>query len=461
MAFRPPGSRFRKFLGADHVWGLHWPGVPLIYSALLPLLPWSVALWLCLFIGMVGILAWQTYRLITHYVEDRWLAAAGATIVLADRTLFGIMLMSRTEALSLVVLTALASLLRRWHPPAAGTRRRVAAAGLCFFLLPMLHPMLLPIGGMLCLYAAARAWQRGQNAHGLAYTVSFVAGTMALAGWFYFQPDAWLQFQTNARANYQPFSWGASFANHLLASAPTYTNVPLFLLAFSACVALWPAWWRKFRSLPLADDATNAPETAQANDWGIPLGIFLSGIASAQLFPNQLYHVIVLPFTILLAIEAFRQLARRWLRPAAMGWVALAVLAFAALHGAFWFTRTTKYFQGGRPHLRAEASAIYHSLPANRRIVAPTIMWREGIVDPNRFLLNTLPFPSAPQVRQAYEEYVFKQMQPGDLLVISRLQKPAMLNPLPPAEWEYVQSYEHHLPGKNYWGYDLKLYRKR
>ncbi len=65
-----------NFLGADHTWGLHWPGAPLIYSILFSLFAWvplpifRVALFIVIWLALAGL----TFRLVKVYLGSSALA---------------------------------------------------------------------------------------------------------------------------------------------------------------------------------------------------------------------------------------------------------------------------------------------------------------------------------------------------------------------------------------------------
>ncbi len=278
----------------------------------------------------------------------------------------------------------------------------------------------------------------------------WILGVASLIFWFILQPDAWRQFQINAAANKQAFAWGGTYIKHLYHYAPLYGVLPLHLAAAAMVMRVW-------RGRASQHSVNNV---VYRRVWFWPAFSCVLGFAVSQIFPNPLYFAILLPVVVLLAAGFIQDLLSR-LAPANCPVAAGFLLAISFYQGAHWITRGWKFFVAGRPNLRNEISLIFDSLPPANLVLIPDILWEDALAKPvQRFLLYTLPYGTS-EAHVAYEHYAFGQVRPGDLLLTNHFQSTPLHTSLDPKAREELDHFQHLLPGRVSWGYDLHLYRRR
>lgn len=434
-----------SFEGADHLWGLHFPGALLLYRALFAVLPFhggaAVGLFVALWAALALAVGWAALQLTG---EGFW-GAASAAVVLADRSMFEVAAAQRPEFVAALALFLSVMVVARIPPFRGGAGLAGAFCG--FFLIALAHPVTLVAGAIMCLslaWLSPRAGGCPRRTAGWALA-GYAAGCAALVLWFALQPKAWSTFRDHAGRALVPYSYGTAFWRALQEFYyPTFTGHVLWILGGLAAVrALWPGTGDRGGE----GDARRVCAVA-----------LLACALAEQKFYNVNYLGVALPEAVVISALFLHD---REGRPGSAWRRGFRVLVCAAIlaHGLFWGTRTLKFLEDGRPDLRRELAGIAESLPTGRRILVPEVLWEEAIRNPGRFMMNTLPYHASVQRRRAYEAYAYAGLRAGDLVILDRLQSNAPAAVLPKPGWALVGTYRHVLPGRTEWGYDLSVWR--
>jgi hypothetical protein len=433
-----------NFSGSDRVWGLHFPGVPLLYSVVFSCLRFRPELAVLMFMVLWAALAASTGWLAFRVTGQGFWAVAAAAVILADRSLFAIAQAQRPEFITaldlLLVWMALADI---WPLRGAG---RHLGAGVAFLLLPLLHPVTLVFGAIACAFLVLRAMRRSQR-DGMpvaAPCTGYAAGCAALFLWFYLQPDAWSQFCDHANARRIAYTFGRMFFRSLQQFYfPVFTGYVLIGAALIAAVSALIPW------------LLGRPQANRVTLVGAVILVLCALIQ--QNFQNGLYLTLYLPVCVVFAMGLLARLESAGERGR---WVRVLACAAIAVHGVFWAGRTFRFFQSGRPHIREELTRIVEELPKGRRILIPEGLWEAAIRDPSRFDLNTLPQVASPGRRRAYEALVYGRLSAGDAVVVDRLQLNQPVTDFLHGGWTKGKQFTHVFPGRTEWGYDMTVWIK-
>jgi hypothetical protein len=433
-----------NFSGSDHVWGLHFPGAPLLYSVVFSCLRFrpelAVLMFMILWVALAACTGWLAFRTTGR---GFW-AVAAAAVILADRSLFAIAQFHRPEMVAALDLVLVWVTLAGVEPIRGGVRH--VGAAIAFMLLPVLHPMTLALGAIGCVVLALRAVRRRgtEGTPTVASCCGFTAGCTILFLWFYLQPEAWSQFYDHANSRKIPISPGSIFRQAFQESYyPLFTGHVLIAAAF--VVAVW-VMFKWMRGHPPSDRVV-----------GVGAAIVALCLFVQLSFKNSLYRSICLPECVILVVGILAGLDSK---AAGMRWIrVLACLAVAA-HGLFWAGRTARYIESGQPHIREELARIVDELPKGRQILIPEALWEAAVKDPGRFDLNTLPQMASPARRMAYESLVYGRLSSGDVVVVDRLQLNQPRTDFIHGGWIEGKRYTHVLPGRTEWGYDMTVWVK-
>jgi hypothetical protein len=433
------------FLGSNHVWGLHFPGAPLIYSCIFSLVKFrpyiGVLLFIALWVALAICAGWMALQLTG---QAFWAVAAGAAI-LSDRSLFIVAQAQRPELAGsidlLVVWMALAGM-----PPARGRLRSVCLF-LSFFLLPLLHPVTLVAGGCLCV----ALWWPGERRGGADWRTSLLAslgyagGGVTLFLWFYLQPDAWSQFSDHAASVNIPYSFGVTLWRSLQQYYyPTFSGHLLLAAAILLSASI------------LFSRIRNPRGPVPAGFWGA--ATLALCLLAEQKFNNTCYLALIIPEAVLITLLFLFKLEQGAAIQRPNPWIRALLVASLCVHGLFWATRTSKFLQAGSPDIRKELDEIAGHLPKQGHVLIPEALWEAALRDPSRFDLNTLPQFASPHRREDYESATYGKLTRGDLVIVDRFQLNQPLEAFPGAEWTVVGEHKHTFPGRaGEWGYDLTI----
>ncbi len=460
---RWPGNLTTPFLGrfggANRIWGLHWPGVPFINSILFSFLPdnpavyviWHLFLWL----SVAAVVAW-----ITRLASPSRLAAVAAFLfVLCDRALSFIASWQRMELVALIVAAPLVANLIKQSRREGLSPGRFYLLLACTFVAPLTHPIAGALtAASLLISCWVRRCEKGARPRLIAQAIAFTLSVALLLGWFFLQPDLLAQFKDHARVAKTAFVPGRIFLESMRQIyLPLFTG-PLFYFGglFIAIVVVI-----RFRVKENSDFGTTDGDTMWALAW-----LALAIAAAMNIFKNAYYLVfLLLPLCPLLALSA-RRCANSFPRARAIPnyAVTLSLLILISIHGAFWATRSYKWFQAGRPNLRHELHRFWTSLPSSHHLYIPEALWEEAAETPKPqavVLMNTIINNSSKARRLAYESYAYNQTQPGDLLVLDDCQSNSPLTVPNAQQWELIDTKANHPPGSMKWGYGFFLYRAR
>lgn len=442
----------------DTTWAIHWPGAYLLYSFVTPWLPaggWvhtglMLLSWLALALATAA-LTWTLTK------NEAW-ALGALALVLVDRALFESLLDMRGECLSALVIVVT---LLGWHRVLGSApgepAPRTGAIGLIggSFLLPLMHPLSVPLVTLLAL-SLVGGWARRPDRRGpaaLALAAS-VLGTLALVSWYHFHPNGWGQLFEHASLNRRPYSFGGTFLSTLAFYAPIYLPVLLVLVALAESVR---RFWLHLNAKTLFPALTGG-------DLGLLAGGLLAvSLVAQQNFHNFFYYLVTLPLVIALSLSGGAFLFARLPR-ARRGLAVVLLLGLLLLQGLFLPMRTMLWWQAGRPDFDRIIGTFLDALPMGEqsRLVLPGRLWAESLRRwPEDRLRVTLPeYGAAWENRSHYLNELVAQTRAGDVVVVGRyFNRPWQDKLVDPTQAELVREWEYVTPGTKDHGLRFRVYR--
>jgi hypothetical protein len=132
--------------------------------------------------------------------------------------------------------------------------------------------------------------------------------------------------------------------------------------------------------------------------------------------------------------------------------------------------RVLQFTRAGRPDLESELSGILASLPPDKTVYIPHLMWPAACREKDRSIRwFTFPIASSLEVRREYEGSVYSKAKAGDFLIVDNLAAAGVdrfgvhptfpVIPPDPRQWEPYRSRKLLFPGSTPWGLDLTIYR--
>jgi hypothetical protein len=430
------------FQSADQTWGIHWPGVLLFWSFVLPYLPGSAALDSGLFV-----LQWLLLALVTGAACHRMSRSIfpvffSFLVILADRMIFESAMFQRHEIFSALVLIGVVyiSWLPRDADPAFGLKflRRIG-----YFALPLLHPIALGAGAALVLIELAT--ERGVRRRRAVLDLFACCGGILFLVLYFGWTGSWSVFLAHAGQASGSHNFGRAF---LKAFGQVYWPMPVIAVVYlwSAFVVVRTSIVSSRRFSKLTDE-----ERTLLKICFLWLAVFL-GI---QVFYNPIYTILLLPLSLLVITPSLSDACRRW----ETSTVAIVLLLFFGMHGAFYLSRTEKYIRAGMPDLRGDLRIFAESLQKEPSLV-PTCFWEIARAKKwNDAKLVAIPYAMAEEPRNAYRQELLSKLKPGGLIVVDELQEPdpdyGLLELLDVTARRTERKL---MPGKVPWGYNLICY---
>jgi len=449
-----------SFMGADHAWGLHWPGGPLFLSLLLPQAfsaAWLIAVYVFLWLlcGLAcALLAFQLSR-------SYWVAFISLAVILLDRSALGIAGGGRHEFLTAIfTILPLICVLSEDRKTSVPARTFLA---LSLFLLPLLHPMGVGIGVVYVLSAILMLPDKLRNSTDnkkqyLLFLICFpyVLGLSILVGWFALQPDVWRQFQAHAKeasGGVKPFEiyWKAATQFYYPFSTGTLIYVIALVSSFGVFLQCAKALFLKMH-FPLL------------KIW-FPHMVFLMTFGGMSFMANAYYLFISLPVATALSVAFVANFLSTHSHLISARVVALTALLFLLFHGAFLVSRSIKVASAGFPDLRNEARQFYDSLPSTHLKLIPISLWEVALENRDQAMLNTQGFAANDINRIDYESYAWGELQhPDDIVIIDHLQT-VQVSPIrvPSIDegWEMIAEKKSIMPSSKPWGFHYQAWRRK
>jgi len=455
-----PGGLVMPFLGdfdgADRFWALNWPGGLLVESLFFPFLPkspalyvgWNMVEWMVLALGTA---AWVGTR------TPRALPVFGAFfLVLFNRNFFDVAWFQRHEFFGCYAV--LGAVYGVWRSAGAGpTRLGTVCLVASFFALPLMQPTCLLAGGVfLGGLILGALWDRKVPfpRYLFAAAGAYMAGLGAFFLYFRMHPGSWEVFREHAKCNAdvtyveQSYFFGKTLLNRL--AIPSFLSENLLLAG--AVGAGGFLGWRLLRR-----------EGEREGSWrgsalGLTLVLFLALVGSSQLTYNSYYIVLATPFTVVLfcwGVDALEGQGR--------GSLALTLLIGACTMSTVYYgARTRAMAKADWPDFPKELEAIRESLPSGaHRILIPPVLWEAALMHSGPFVMNTLPHYADDAKRRSFEETIYADLEPGDLLLLNPLEAIQPLYRVDPALWEKVGERKHLYSASKPHGYDITIWRRK
>ncbi len=443
-----------NFEGADHSWALNWPGYLLLLSFVLPFLPKTTAVFVGVMMAQwlaLAVATWAWARVVLGHRS--WVTAGVFFLTLLDVDCFGVAWLHRQEIISgLVVLGAVASVHRlnqeqgRWG---AGL-----VLGGCFFLLPLMQPTVLCWGAAFLGFGAGLAlWNRRWPPYLLPAGIAFGAGLLVFYEFYTRQSGGWALLREAARTNADlTYKQGHYFIGRTLLWSLLQPKMAgsscLRIAALVVSLALLPAlarkWWRR-------------QEQLEASPLALTVFVFLGLLLLTQLTYNAVYMSLCMPAAAVLFGVVLQKAELRWGGRVAGGMLALVLV----LQAGYYAGKTYVIAQAGFPDVRGGLVRLRESLPAAHLILIPESMWEATLEKPGALALNSVPCNCAPERQQRYETMIYGRLQPGDLVLIDRIQSHPPLIPIAEPEWERVGEQKAIYHSDRDSGFDITIWRKR
>jgi len=444
--------------GGDTTWAIHWPGALMLYSFATPLLPAAPWVYTSLMVASWLALAVATALLTRALTGSGAWALAALALVLFDRALFESLVDMRGECLGALVLVAVLVGLRQVLLKHDHQALGLAALAGGSFLLPLMHPLAVPLVTLLDLTLLGAWLRRPEKRPALtAALAASVAGTLALVAWFQFHPNGWGQLFEHAQHNARPFSFGGTFLETLRFYAPTYLPVLLVIAGLAETVR---------RALAAKKSRTLWPALS-GEDPALVAGVLLAAsLAAQQAFHNFFYYLMTLPLVVALSLSLAAHIVAKLPAPR-QRLVALAVLGVVVVHGLYLPMRTALWWQAGQPDFAAKADAVLDRLdiPDNARLVLSPRLWEEARArwPEERVRLVVPDYGAAWPNRFAYAEALTARLQAGDVVIIDpKIPElyPAWRDILSdPARAELLETFDYLTPGTESHGMAFRAYR--
>jgi hypothetical protein len=433
------------FLGGDHTWAIQWPGSETIASLILYILPATPSSQVIYMILLWLILAWVTGSIVYRCTNNYYIAVLAALLILFDRNYFAIAHAQRPEfAATLVLLWLMVTLYRLLTDSA--TSKLFIQFYICCFSLVLLHPITLPLAILSLLLSIYFALTGKWPLKTIYFSAVFLLlGICLLAFSFTHSLNAWLQFSDHLNQNIDKIHFPITLWNSINQFYfPFYTGGVIIFVGVAGSIY----------------NIINGLSSKNINfDCVLSLYIIASALLVGYHY-NTFYAIFV--FTLSLLVVSL-MLAKYW--PNSLVFrnvIIIAVILFTGIHGLFWITRELKFLQTGKPNLRHELLDIFNTLPSSRRIYLPESLWETAIYSnkSDRCLMNTLPYVVSNNRRQLYEDYAYRDVKDGDILIVDQFSsnKGYFLDKLNYSGWCHIYNVNHFLPGRSPWGYDLHIY---
>jgi hypothetical protein len=434
-----------NFLGGDHTWAIQWPGSETVASIILFLLPSNPSSQVCYMILLWIILALAMGMLTYNVTHNYYIALISVFLILFDRNYFAIAHGQRPEFVATLVLLWLMATLFKILKGSINECIFLQFY-ICCFLLTVVHPITLIlalISFFLCIiFVLTKNWPSKT----LYYTsTSLFIGITILVLSFINSNDAWLQFSDHLNQNIDKLAFPITLYKSI--------NQFYFPLYTGGLVIIFGITYSIFQIF------CGVVEKKIAFNQVLSLYILTSSIIVS--FHYNTYYAI---FVFTLCLISFSSLISDiWpSSPVLRRVVTLALILFTGVHGLFWFTREMKYLKSGKPDLRHELFVFLNGLPSSRRVFIPECLWETSLYssNPDKYLMNTLPYVVSDSRRKLYENYAYRDLRNNDLLIVDHFSsnKGFFLEKLSSSGWRKINNFSHFLPGKSPWGYNLDTY---
>lgn len=428
------------YRGADTTWAIHWPGAPLLYSCVGPLLRnWPLA-YPCIFIALWLGLARATRAVMSRFTSQPVALWSVTAAILLDRGLLATAADRRPELLAALCVMGWLIMAARCEAKPRPTTANLGLLAFSSLAAALSHPVTMAcMLGLLGLGGIGLLMRRLPVALVLAHGAGVLTGLAIFGGRLYLLPHAMEQFMDHATMNH-------SSGLHI---SPWLAVVRLYYPSPSGVITLGLAV--VYAVVLLSRRGSFLPNVASITFFGL--------LGACHLFPNPYYLVTLMPLAGVFAVLACFDLAARCKVP-----VFIALLILVGGNAGYWAHRTLLFARLGCPNLSVDIARWYHSLPAGaHHILISDHLWEVGAMDANHDVaFVTPPYTVSPGVRLAYEKQVLAKLTAGDLVIVDLSAKdtPPQLQPWLAEKWPLVTKNERRLPSSSFWGYQFEVYRK-
>ena len=460
----PMMNGFMPFSGS---WGVQWPLLMEVKSVLYSIIPFSLWADFSFLFSFSLLTCWILFKNHLKTGGSAWVALLFGLAILADRVMLHKVFLERSE-----VIVSLLLLFIVLEADSKNERKSFLRKSLPYILLPLLHPIGMMIaGGLALMQLIFPGIVFGARANSGRFTAisGFCMGILLLAAYFLLQPDAMAQMKMNLQVQSAIYNGATRYTYFLnyLAEYPYklgyLTHGVSFIIALRCLFTIGLNSLRK---------GTHIYKSSTILSSAIVLGMPIIGFIFRT--DNYFHFVIAAPSSLFLlgqwAVEADKSNKRR-VRELAVG---VVIGLFAMTNLLVPANRFYKFMQAGMPNHFEERVAILETYKDARRIYVPPNMWAEAArAFPNKAVSYKFPMPMLVDVRKKYEDFVYSDVMPGDILIVEErgILKPQEDrfggNPIgsfsPPTadQWKHVANHKKLIPGRVITGWDLMVYEKQ
>lgn len=442
-------------------WGYQWPFYMIFKSGLYSLVPYSPALDKLLTLAIVSAGGMLLFAGISRLYHKPYLGLLCAIAYMMDEFILATAESTRAEPLTALLLLGIL-----FAAESLATGQRVVKSlwflGLAFFLLPGLHPHGLTLaGGLAVLHVwVFRRWNPGgARLHAYLPVAAYALGILAFLAWFKVFPAAGEQMRINMQVQkliYASATRFTYFTNYI----PGYRFLSGYFLWGGALVlSLWTA--TRFAGSFL--DAKRVMERpivvyASAIVIAVPVLGFIFQIDNYGHFCLGVPAAIVMLASFPAVCRVGETVTDRWRIPV-LGYLTLCGIVVLAGRG-------TRYVKMGCPDLAAEQKAILTQYAGASTVYVPQCWWEGAVaVRPETARMFRFPLPMLREFRKRYEDGIYADAKPGDILLVEpppatdrlQYQPVGQFYPPDPNVWEFVRRHQRPAP----WDWDISAYRRK
>ena len=462
--FRVRLPLLNEFTPYSGTWGSNWPAWMLLKSLIYGSLPFTIEIDFIITGSMLIASSFVLFITVSQIKNSSWFVLFLSLSLLFDKIMYRHCSWGRAEPLAALLCMIMIAICQN------NSKYKLGLFSI-FLLLPVVHPVCLMIsGGLALIYAVYPRFFLSEDRLHLRFYPLFaqLLGVAMLILYFIAQPDAYDQMLTNLQVQSEIYS-----------SATRYTFFKNYLAEYSFGLGfvihgLGIAISGYFCIKVICSIMQNKNHNCN------PSSLLASAIVIAMpligfLFKtdNYSHFVISAPASLYLLSQMhdlMKKLNYQWI---GLG-LLVVVLLFALSNGLVPLNRFYKYLQAGMPNYFEERVSILKKYDYARRIYIPPNMWAESAkVFPDKAICYKFPMPMLAETRKDYEKYIYKDVLPGDILIIDMNgiapeggdrfgMNPVMLS-VPPndKEWKLISCHERKIPGRVVTGWNLKIYEKQ
>lgn len=418
-------------------WSLHWPGVPGVWSWLIPRgstpLVWvgvQVLGWSCLLLAAANLLRSLSVPL--------WIWLWAPAVLAFDRVCLLVVGYGRVEVFAAAVaLWAVTVTIRHLRPSGAGGWALSGA----FLLLPLMHPLTtaLGFGLLMCLLVNRRPADGRERLSVWIPASTFLAGLGLLAISFLASEARWSSFMDHWQAVRSEYRGGGLPQTLLAFYGPLHTGALLPLAVLGVTVL---AWKRRDSAVILLTICS------------------VGAVLLVAMLHNPFYWVVALAL-LTVCVAAGAEVWRRTGAPWRTTVLSICGPIFLLAHAGHAWVKAKRFQERSFVDIRAQIAGSWNAIPSSPLCIIPPVFWECAVLSGRAVVLNTLPRLASPDARARYERDVLGALRTGDLYLVDERQDPRPSTSLSVTEFEEVGRLEFRWDAARQAEFSITIFRRR